>query len=249
MTQIDSKVDSNGPSKPTDSTNRLFILAVAAVAVIGIGAIAILATSGGDSDSTATQETAGGSEDGNDGGTGPVSDGAQTGAVEVSGTTLSPMPEGVRIGTVDTDPEFGASAPSLVGTGFDGAEVRIEPDGQPKVIYFLAHWCPHCQEEVPVVQELIDSGVVPDGLEIYAVSTGVNEGAGNYPPSDWFVDEDFTPTVVRDDADSSAFRSLGGGGFPYAIYLDADHKVVARSSGNVDGATTTQLWELAAAGS
>ncbi|MGH1491731.1 MAG: TlpA family protein disulfide reductase [Acidimicrobiales bacterium] len=216
-------------SAPKDSSNRLFILAVAAIAVIGLAAVAVLATTRGDDTAVA-------------------SDGAETAAVELIGESISPLPEGVRVSDADTDPEYGNVAPTLIGTGFDGAEVKIEPDGKAKAIYFLAHWCPHCQEELPLVQSLLDDGVVPDGLEVYAVSTGVNDGGGNYPPSDWFVDEGFTATVVRDDDAASAFVGYGGAGFPYVVYLDSEHRVVARSSGNLDGATTSQLWDIASAG-
>ena len=93
----------------------------------------------------------------------------------------------------------------------DGRWRCIEADGSPKAIYFIAHWCPHCQAEVPLVQGLIDDGRKPDALDIYAVSTAVDRGRGNYPPVDWLEEEGFTPIVVRDDDASSAFVEFGGG--------------------------------------
>ncbi len=250
MTQIDSKVDSKSTPPSAGPSNRLFIMAVAAIVVIGLAVIAIIATSSNDDSASSTDAASADADntdgDGADDAQSPASDGAETATVELSGEPLAPLPEGVRIGDAATDPEFGSVAPTMVGTGFDGGSVRIEPDGRAKAIYFVAHWCPHCQEEIPVVQDLVDEGTVPDGLDVYAVSTGVNDGAGNFPPSEWLVEEGFTPTVVRDDEASTAFQSYGGAGFPYVVYLDAQHQVVARSSGNLDGSTTAQLWELAA---
>jgi thiol-disulfide isomerase/thioredoxin len=212
---------------PSSGSNRGFILVIAALLVVGLAAVAFVVSSGGDSDGEA---------------------GAQTAPVEIVGEALPAIPEATSVTDSETDPAYGTVAPTLIGTAFDGSEVVIEPDGSAKAVYFLAHWCPHCQEEVPVVQDLIDSGAVPAGMEVYAVSTAVNSGRGNYPPEDWFEAEGFTSVVVRDDQDSTAMTSFGGTSFPYAIYLDADHQVVARSAGNLDGPTTQQLWELAAAG-
>ena len=32
------------------------------------------------------------------------------------------------------------------------------------MVVFLAHWCPHCNAEIPVLNEWRDSGEIPDGL-------------------------------------------------------------------------------------
>ena len=50
--------------------------------------------------------------------------------------------------TPDTDTELGSTAPTVVGYDFMGQRVTIEDNGKPKLIVFLAHWCPHCQREV-----------------------------------------------------------------------------------------------------
>lgn len=215
---------------PPGQANKGFLLAVGAILVLGIAAVAFVAsTRGGDETSSGTDSA-----------------GAQTASVQIDGDTLATLPEGLTISDLDTDPVAGQVAPTLTATTFDGGEVTIGADGSPKAIYFLAHWCPHCQAEVPLVQELIDDGKAPAGLEIYGVSTAVNSGQGNYPPSDWLGSEGFTPTVVRDDEDSSAFSAFGGGGFPYVVYLDGENRVVARSSGSLDADTIQRLWQLAA---
>ena len=209
---------------PKDSSNRLFILAIVGIAVLGIFVVAYLASN-------------------RDGLTEP---GEQTATAEITGDVLAPMPQQPKVTDLTTDPAAGTVAPDIVGTDFLGEEVRIEADGRPKVVYFLAHWCPHCQAEVPVVQDLIDGGQVPEGLDLYAVSTAVDSSEGNYPPQSWLERANFSLPVVRDDAASSVFQAWGGSGFPYVVYLDGENRVLARSSGSLTADSILQLWEVAA---
>jgi thiol-disulfide isomerase/thioredoxin len=228
--------------KQAGGDSKLFVLAIAAIVVIGMAGIAFVANSvGGDDDSAGDEAASGAAADGDE----PAVI-EQTAAVTLGGDALSPLPEGLKISNVDTDPLGGQLAPTLTATTFDGSEVTIEPDGSPKVIYFLAHWCPHCQAEVPLIQGLIDDGSLPDGVDVYGVSSIVDDTRDNHPPSDWFAAEAFSPTVVRDDADSSAFLHFGGSGLPYAVYLDGDHRVVARSVGSLDANGINELWQQVA---
>ena len=214
-------------SNPSDQGSKGFILAVAGIVVLGLAAVAFFVTTRGEGAATAEA-------------------GEQVAAVEVEGESLAPMPGGVLVTDPSTEPSFGQVAPTLVGTDFDGNEVTIGADGSPKVIYFLAHWCPHCQREVPEVQSLINADRVPDGLEIYAVSTAVDRGRGNFPVSTWLDDEGFTPVTMRDSAASEALLAFGNGGFPFAVYLDGDHQVIARSSGELGSDGIEQLWQATA---
>ena len=233
----DKSSQSSGGSQGIDGSSKGFMLVVLGLVVVGLAAVAfVVGNSGGDE---VAESAAAGTENAS-------SDGAETATVEVVGETLPPMPEGVRISDASNDAAAGTVAPTITGTGFDGSEVTIGPDGRAKAVYFVAHWCPHCQEEVPLVQGLVDQGTVPADLDVYAVSTAVNSGQGNFPPSAWLAEEGFTPMTMRDDETSTAFAGFGGGSFPYVVYLDADNQVVARSAGSLDAETTTQLWELAA---
>jgi thiol-disulfide isomerase/thioredoxin len=218
-----------GTVSSPDSSGAGFMIAVAAIVVVGLAGVAYFVTTRGEGE--VTREA-----------------GEQTAPVTIDGEPLLPLPSGVKVSQPETDPGLGGIAPTLTGTTFDGEEVVIGPDGSPKVIYFLAHWCPHCQAEVPIIQNLIDAGQVPEGLDIYAVSTSVDRGKGNFPASTWLEEEGFTPTVIRDDDASSALVSFGGSSFPYVVYLDAENRVVTRSSGELGRDAIDQLWQLTAAG-
>lgn len=159
----------------------------------------------------------------------------QTADITVSGEPLPEMPETTGHFTDPaTDRAIGLAAPSIEGESFDGSTITIDPaDGTPRVIVFVAHWCPHCQKEVPEIQQWIDDGNLPEGVEIVYVSTSVNEGQGNYPVSDWIVEEGVTPQVVLDDENSGAAAKYGLAGFPYFVMIDGEGKVVARGSGEI----------------
>ncbi len=171
--------------------------------------------------------------------------GAATAPVSVEGASLAEMPDVVV--TSEDDPAAGLVAPTLHGTDFAGNPVTIGADGRAKVIYFVAHWCPHCQAEVPLIQQLIDSGQKPDNVDIYAVSTAVKPEGGNYPPATWLDREGFSPVTMRDDETSSAVLAYGAGGFPYAVYLDSQNRVIARSAGELGLDGIAQMWAVTSA--
>ena len=155
----------------------------------------------------------------------------------VTGEPLPSMPEmapGSYFTDTSTDKAIGMPAPSIDGSSFDGSPVKVDTgDGTPRVIVFVAHWCPHCQKEVPAIQQWIDDGNLPKGVEIVYVSTGVAPERGNYPVSDWIEKEGVTPKVVLDDDQSAAASDYGLSGFPYFVMIDGQGKVVARGSGEI----------------
>ncbi len=154
------------------------------------------------------------------------------GDVAISGDSL-PEWEG-NASVVEAEPAFGLVAPEISGQDFDGSSVSISHDGTPKAIVFLAHWCGHCQAEVPRVQSWLDStGGVP-GVEVMSVTTSASSGQPNWPPSSWLNRENWTSPNVRDDSDSSALRAYGGTSFPYWVFLNGDGTVARRVAGETD---------------
>ncbi|MCP5026709.1 MAG: TlpA family protein disulfide reductase [Actinomycetia bacterium] len=217
------KDSKSSPSAPASSGNRWFFLAIIVVVVLGALVVA-LAASGREDDIA-----------------------PEVGTVDISGDQIPLLTGDPGIAPPDTDPATGLVAPTLTGSEFDDSEVIIGPDGTPKVVYFLAHWCTHCQDEVPVVQDLIDQGLVPEGLDIYAVATSTVAGRANFPPSAWLEDEGFSPVTMRDSEASEALLAYGGTSFPYVVYLDGENRVVGRSSGALGADQILAMWNLTAA--
>lgn len=145
--------------------------------------------------------------------------------VTVTGDPL-PMLEG------EPDAAVGEVAPEVAGFDFEGEAVRIAADGTPKMVLFLAHWCPHCQREVPKVQEWLDENGMPDGVKLVSVSTSVTAERPNYPPQRWLKREGWTVPVIRDD-ESQVSLGYGLSGFPFFVFLDGQNRVVERGSGEL----------------
>jgi cytochrome c biogenesis protein CcmG/thiol:disulfide interchange protein DsbE len=160
----------------------------------------------------------------------------EIGPVEIQG---DPLPELTDDSGAD-DPAKGMTAPVVIGEDFDGNTVRIDAanDGVTLAV-FLAHWCPHCNREVPRINELRDAGAFPADLNIVAVSTGISPDRPNWPPSQWFKDMDWTYPVIADGVDMQrqtfiAANAYGLSGFPFMTLIGSDGKVIARWSGEME---------------
>jgi thiol-disulfide isomerase/thioredoxin len=156
--------------------------------------------------------------------------------VEVRGESLPVL----ETKDIAADPARGMTAPVVIGEDFDSNPVRIDPaaDGTTLAV-FLAHWCPHCNREVPRINELRDDGLFPEGLNIVGVSTGINPNNPNWPPSEWFEEIDWSYPVIADSVDMAretfiAADAYGLDGFPFMVLMGADGTVLARWSGEVD---------------
>jgi thiol-disulfide isomerase/thioredoxin len=154
--------------------------------------------------------------------------------VAVTGEPLPQYPaDAGLVADAATDPATGKTPPTLKGETFDAKPITIAPGGKAKVVVFLAHWCPHCQAEVPLIQKWIEDGNLPSDVEIYAVATATTESRPNYPASAWIASENFTPQVLLDDEQGTAASAYGLTGFPYIVMMDKDGKVAHRASGEV----------------
>lgn len=131
------------------------------------------------------------------------------------------------------DVATGLVAPETVGADWNDNEVTIEADGTAKIVIFLAHWCPHCQAEVPRVQDWIDAGGLPDGVEMISVATSTDRLRPNWPPQDWLEEEGWTVPVIMDDQIGTVAGSYGMAGTPFYVVLDGENQVVRRVSGEI----------------
>ena len=206
--------------RPRRARSRAPLLVAAGLAAVVLAALAVALISGGGDDGTTTAE----------------SDAATTGTVVVSGTPLPELTDGAD------DPAVGMTFPTLTGVDQSGEPITISADDGPMMVLFVAHWCPHCQAEVPVVQSWVDDGGLPPGVDLVTVSTAIDPSAPNYPPDAWLAREGWTAPVLV-DADGTAATAAGLPAYPYFVAVDGDGKVAARSTGEL---TTDQLDAVAA---
>jgi thiol-disulfide isomerase/thioredoxin len=174
------------------------------------------------------------------GGDSTASSATETAPAEAIGT---PLP---RFETM-TD-AAGLIAPSIAASTIDGTRVQVLNDGTPRLYGFFAHWCPHCQREVPRTVAWLAQHDLPVGVELVAISTSVDPTLDNYPPSAWFEREGWPLPVLVDSETGTLAKAFGLSGFPFWVAVDAEGKVVARQSGELDSAQFEALLDAAATG-
>ena len=106
-------------------------------------------------------------------------------------------------------------------------------DGTARIFGFFAHWCPFCQQELPEITDWLNNTSLPNDVEVVAVSVGVNEASSNYPPSEWFEQEQFPGTVLVDDTNASLESIFGLTSFPFWVAVDGDGVVAERIAGPI----------------
>ena len=146
------------------------------------------------------------------------------GEVAVSGTSLPRL-------AGDGDPMAGATAPEVRGFDFAGNPVEITADGRAKIVVFLAHWCPYCQQELPIVRDWYATAAIPDGVDVYSVATLTDVARSNYPPRTWLETQDWNlPVLVDDDLDSAA-EAFGLNAVPFWVLINSDGTIAVRGAG------------------
>lgn len=148
-------------------------------------------------------------------------------AAEVSGDPLPTFG-----GDPADDPAVGTTAPTAVGGAYDGSDVDVTAGDDATIVLFLAHWCPHCQAEVPEVQAWLDDGGLPEGVTLRAVTTAIDPDQPNYPPDAWLEGEGWTVETLV-DTDGAVADAYGLNAFPFWVVLDEDDQVLMRFSGRL----------------
>jgi thiol-disulfide isomerase/thioredoxin len=207
--------------RPQRRSSSAWFFGIGVAVVLAIGVVAILVTRGGNDEGGVDSDT---------------------GAVEIA-AAVSVDGQALPTGTGTDDAAIGMRAPVAGGQNFDGSPVTVGEGGRPQLVVFLAHWCPHCQAEVPRLVAFDAAGGFPTGLDVVAVATGTMSSRPNYPPSAWLEREGWTRPVLVDTSNGSVANAYGVSGFPYFVLLDAEGRVLARDSGEL---TEDQLRELVA---
>lgn len=157
--------------------------------------------------------------------------------VEISGADLPTLNPSLA-----TDPAVGTMAPTVTGTDFEGNTVEIAANGEPTVILFLAHWCPHCQNEVRQLSPWFADNGLPDDVRMLSVATSISRSRPNYPPNAWLHDEEWPVPVIVDDTDESISERFGLNAFPYWVILDEEGRVVRRETGEKGPTALAQIF-------
>ena len=167
----------------------------------------------------------------------------EIGAISVGGTALPRLQQG------KDDPAVGQAFPPISGQSLiDGSPLKIANDGKAKLVLFVAHWCPHCQAEVPLVKAYLDKNPPAAGVEVYAISTSVSSEKNNYPAVGVAGQGGWTYPTLSDDEANTALTAAGASGFPFFVAVDRDGNVAKRASGELDEKELGQLMKALANG-
>ncbi len=218
-----------GPAVKRTGSSWVFPVVIIAVVLVGVIAV-VVARSGG--------------SDGGSGGGGGSKNAVEVSAeVSVDGASLPAFNA-----TATKDAAIGLTAPTIGSVDFDGNNVQVGgATGSPYAVVFLAHWCPHCQAEVPRLVSLAKNGQI-EGVDVTAVATGTSNQAPNYPPSAWLAREEWPFGAMVDTATATASGAYGLSSYPFIVFVDANGKVAGRTSGEIEAADLQKIFKALAAG-
>ena len=205
--------------KKASSGDSMRTILYVVLVVVGIAGAVALGTSGGSGETTTnTVVTV-------PGGVQP----AEYQKVSATGGLLAPLPES------GADTETGKSVAVLKGYDLQGRPITVDPAGEGKatMVVFLAHWCPHCNREIPVLNKWRESGEVPTGLRVVGITTGSKADQANWPPSKWMTAMKWPFEVMADSEAQEAAAAYGVAGYPFIAFVGANGKITARTSGEI----------------
>jgi thiol-disulfide isomerase/thioredoxin len=160
----------------------------------------------------------------------------------VGGTTLPRFESSTR------DPAVGMTAPTIDTVDFAGTPVQAGgATGSPYALVFLAHWCPHCQAEVPRLVDLAHGAKIA-GVDVIGVPTGTTDEAPNFPPSAWLAREDWPFPVALDTASTKGAQAYGLSSYPYFVFVDAQGEVAGRTTGEIEPDQLEAIFQALAKG-
>jgi len=131
------------------------------------------------------------------------------------------------------DTAVGLPMPLIEGTDFAGNPLAISADGRAKLIVGLAHWCPYCNNEVPILNDWYAAGL-PDGVDVIALHVYTDPAKPHFPPATWVGEVAFTLPLIADDESRTLVRTLGIPAVPFWLLVSADGTVMERGTGQVE---------------
>ncbi len=141
-------------------------------------------------------------------------------------------------------PRFLGSGPDpALGRTLDGLEAReyysdtdvvVDPaDGVARAYMVWAHWCPFCQQELPLMTQWHTANASSlAGFELVSVTTAIDDAAAN--PLVPYLDTNGFPFPVLVDDDGALARQLGVNAFPFWVFTAPDGTVVGRAAGLIE---------------
>lgn len=114
---------------------------------------------------------------------------------------------------------------------YSGERMTIAPDGERATVWLVwAHWCPHCQNDLPALATFMDDAATDyPHVQVVTITTSIDDSRGN--PLVPYLDASQFPFPVLVDTDGSLAASLGTPAFPFWVVTGPDGEVLLRRPG------------------
>lgn len=114
---------------------------------------------------------------------------------------------------------------------YSQSRLTIEPDGDTATVWLIwAHWCPHCQTELPELSAFWEQAAADyPHVEVVTITSSIDPSRGN--PLEAYLDESGFPFPVLVDPDNSLATTLGTTAFPFWVVTGPDGRVLLRRPG------------------
>jgi thiol-disulfide isomerase/thioredoxin len=165
-------------------------------------------------------------------------EGSSGGAIRpsaASDVSISGAPRSSILSVGDTVPDFSAPGfhmQTLSGGGYTIARAPVDWSayrGRPALLSIWAPWCPHCQNELPVLSQAIASSPT---VRLVTVVTMIGAQPGP-TPNGYLADHGLTFPVAVDDGSGTLASALGVQGFPTLYLVDSTGTVRFAHEGEV----------------
>lgn len=126
--------------------------------------------------------------------------------------------------------------------GYTAEPVSVDPaDGVRRIWMIWAHWCPYCQQELPLLSEWYPAVADRYEGELVTVSTNIDPSRGN-PLEEYLAEGQFPFPVIVDPTNNLAVK-MGVSAFPFWIITDGDGVVLFRATGLLDATQVEHLFD------
>jgi len=139
------------------------------------------------------------------------------------------------------DSALGWAAPEVKGVGLDGEEIYIGGEGSTTLIMVLAHWCPHCRNEVRELAPFLNETDSLNRVRMVTLLTSINDERPNFPPHTWLDLEKWPVPSIVDTPSSQIATAYGISSFPFFIVINDKGEIALRIPGRRGVETLSRL--------
>jgi len=117
---------------------------------------------------------------------------------------------------------------------YSETEMNIDPsDGTARAWLIWAHWCPHCQRELPPLSDwYTENADLYPNVELISITSSIDPARGN--PLEPYLDELQLPFPAILDPDLALAEQFGLSAYPFWVFTAGDGTTLLRIAGFVE---------------